>query len=132
MAVRFVSRLAVFAVSLLASTVLVFLLMAILPGDPARVALGINASPEAVERLRTAYGLDRPLLVQYLDWLRQLVTADLGRSYISGAPMAPQIADRFQVTLILVLVSMVVAVAIALPLGFLAAVRHRHVSGVVL
>ncbi|HHU11261.1 MAG TPA: ABC transporter permease [Intrasporangiaceae bacterium] len=132
MAVRFVSRLAVFAVSLLASTVLVFLLMAILPGDPARVALGINASPEAVERLRANYGLDRPLVVQYFDWLRQLLTADLGKSYISGAPMAPQIADRFQVTLILVLVSMVIAVAIALPLGFLAAVRHRNVSGVVL
>ena len=129
---RLLVRVAVFGASLAASSVLVFAFMVVLPGDPARVALGVNASEESVAALRTEFGLDRPLPVQYLSWLGGLLRLDLGTSYISGAEIAPQIADRLQVSLILVVTAMVVAVALALPAGLLMAVRHRKPSGVAL
>ena len=99
---RVLQRLGILVVSLLVSSVLVFAFMAVLPGDPARVALGVNASDEAVAQLREQFGLDRPLVVQYLDWLGGLLTFRLGNSYVSGAPIGPQVADRLQVTLWLV------------------------------
>ncbi|HET6741085.1 MAG TPA: ABC transporter permease, partial [Kribbella sp.] len=83
MILRLIERTAVFLVSLAVSSVLVFAFMAILPGDPARVALGVNASDEAVAELRRQFGLDRPLPTQYFDWLGGLLHGDLGTSYVS-------------------------------------------------
>lgn len=127
--VRVARRVGILVVSLLASSILVFAFMAVLPGDPARVALGVNASDEAVAALRTQFGLDQPLVTQYLDWMRGLLTFDLGTSYISRAPIGPQVADRLQVTLWLVATATLIAVVLAVPLGVLAAVRHRRPSG---
>ena len=127
--VRVARRVGILLVSLLASSILVFAFMAVLPGDPARVALGVNASDEAVATLRTQFGLDQPLLTQYLEWMRGLLTFDLGTSYVSRAPIGPQVADRLQVTLWLVVTATVIAVVLAVPLGVLAAVRHRRPSG---
>lgn len=132
MAVLVARRLAILAVSLVVSSILVFAFMQILPGDPARVALGVNASEEAVARLRSDYGLDRSLLARYADWVGGLVRFDLGTSYISRAPIGPQIADRLAVTLWLVGTAMVIAVVLALPLGTIMAVRHRQLSGLLL
>ncbi|GAA6527104.1 ABC transporter permease [Intrasporangium sp. DVR] len=132
MLLHLVRRTAILVASLVVSSVLVFGFMVLLPGDPARVALGVNASEDAVARLRTEFGLDRPLVEQYLAWLSGLVRFDLGRSYVSKVEIAPQILDRLQVTLWLVVCAMVVAVVIAVPLGTLMAVRRRHVSGLVL
>lgn len=132
MLLRIVQRTGILLVSLVASSVLVFAFMAVLPGDPARVALGVNATDEAVAQLRTQFGLDRPLVVQYLDWVLGLVRFDLGTSYISHAPIGPQLADRTMVTAWLVGVAMVLAVLIAVPLGTVMAVRHRRASGVLL
>lgn len=132
MLLRAAQRLGILVASLVASSVLVFAFMAVLPGDPARVALGVNASETAVAQMRQQFGLDRPLTTQYLDWVRGLVTGDLGLSYVSKAPIAPQVADRLQVTLWLVVTSMVVAALIAGPLGALSALRHRRPSGLVL
>lgn len=81
--------------------------------------------------MRTQYGLDRPLLTQYVDWATHLVRFDLGTSYVSKAEIGPQVLDRFQVSLWLVVVSMLIAVLVAVPLGTLAAVRHRSALGVV-
>lgn len=125
-------RLAVFVASLAVSTVVVFAFMVLLPGDPARVALGTDASDAAVDQLRHEFGLDRPLPVQYASWIGGLLTGRLGTSYVSGAQIGPQLADRLQVSLILVLASMVVAVVVAVPLGVWMAVRHRRPIGVVL
>jgi peptide/nickel transport system permease protein len=119
----------VFLLSILIASVLVFAFMTILPGDPARVALGVNASPEAVQALRTEFGTDRPLPVQYVDWASGLPAGDFGNSYVSRAPVGPQIVDRLQVTLWLVLTAMAVSIVIAVPLGILAALRHRQLSG---
>lgn len=132
MAVRILERFGVFVVSLVASSVLVFAFMAILPGDPARVALGVNASPQAVAELRHEFGLDQPLPVQYLKWVTGLVTFHPGNSYVSKAAIAPQLADKLQVTLWLVGCAMVLAVVLAVPLGVLMAVKHRSPVGVIL
>ncbi len=132
MLLRLLERAAIFLGSLLLSSIVVFGFMVLLPGDPARVALGINATDEQVDALRTEFGLDRPLVTQYLDWAGGLVRFDPGISYVSRAEIGPQIADRLQVSLILVLAGMLVAVLLALPLGTFMAVRHRRPSGVVM
>jgi peptide/nickel transport system permease protein len=132
MAVRILQRLAIFVVSLIVSSILVFAFMAVLPGDPARVALGVDASEESVQALREQFGLNRSLVVQYLDWARGLLTLDPGTSYVSQVEIGPQVADRLQVTLWLVVTSMAIAVVLALPSGILMAVRHRKLSGLFL
>jgi len=129
---RLIERTGVLLVSLAVSSVLVFAFMAVLPGDPARVALGVNASDEAVAELRRQFGLDRPLPTQYFDWLGGLLHGDLGTSYVSKAAIGPQVFDRLQVTLWLVVAGMVIALAIAVPAGTLMAARHRKVSGLAL
>ncbi|WP_427891429.1 ABC transporter permease [Kribbella sp. GL6] len=132
MILRLIERTGVFLVSLAVSTVLVFAFMAILPGDPARVALGVNASDAAVAELRRQFGLDRPLPTQYLDWVGGLLHGDLGTSYVSKVAIGPQVFDRLQVTLWLVVAGMVVALVVAVPAGTVMAARHRQVSGLVL
>ena len=132
MLLRALERTGVFLASLAVSSVLVFGFMVLLPGDPARVALGINATEDNVIRMRHEFGLDRPLVEQYLSWVGGLVRLDPGVSYISRAQIGPQIADRLQVSLILVAASILIAVALALPFGTLMAVRHRHPTGLLL
>ncbi|MHA6617912.1 ABC transporter permease [Pseudonocardia sp. DLS-67] len=126
---QLVRRTAVFVVSLVVASVVVFAFMSVLPGDPARVALGVNATEDAVAATRAAFGTDRPLVVQYLDWVSGLPVGDFGRSYVTQVDIGPQIVDRLLVTTWLVLSGMAVALAVALPLGVLAAVRHRRASG---
>jgi len=130
--VRLIERTAVLLVSLVVSSVLVFAFMAVLPGDPARVALGVNASDESVAELRRQFGLDRPLPTQYFDWLGGLLHGDLGTSYVSKAAIGPQVFDRLQVTLWLVVAGMVIALVVAAPAGTVMAARHRKVSGLAL
>jgi len=132
MILRLLQRVAILAVSLVASSLIVFGFMAVLPGDPARVALGVSASEQAVSAMREDFGLDRPIPVQYASWVKGLVTLEPGDSYISRAPIGPQVADRLQVTLWLVATAMVVAFVLAVPAGTLMAVRHRRVSGLAL
>lgn len=132
MVLRVLQRVGILLASLAVSSIIVFAFMAVLPGDPARVALGINASEQAVTELREQFGLDRPLVVQYVDWMYGLVSFDPGISYISRAPIGPQVADRLQVTLWLVGTAMVIAILLAIPAGAIMAVRHRQLSGLVL
>lgn len=132
MLLRVLVRAGVLLASLAVSSVVVFGFLAALPGDPARVALGVNATEESVATLRTEFGLDRPLRTQYVDWVGGMLTGDPGRSYVSKAEIGPQLADRMQVTLWLVAAATVIAVLIALPAGTLMAVRHGKLSGLVL
>jgi peptide/nickel transport system permease protein len=120
----------VFLLTLAIASVVVFAFLAILPGDPAQVALGLNATPELLARTRHEFGVDRPLPVQYLDWVGGLFTGDFGHSYVTGNAIGPQLLDRFEVTLWLVGAATLIAVVIAVPLGMIAAVRHRGASGV--
>ena len=126
-----IRRIGVFAFSVLVASVLVFSVMSILPGDPARVMLGTRATPESVESLREELGLNRPIPVQYADWLQGAVRGDLGESVFTGQPIAPQIADRLEITLPLAVFAMALTVLISFPLGVFAAARHRRLGDAV-
>jgi peptide/nickel transport system permease protein len=129
MTVKVLRRLAILLVSVFVASIVVFAFMAVLPGDPAQVALGVNATPELLAKTRHAFGTDRPLVTQYLDWMGGITHGDFGHSYVTGDAIGPQLIDRLGVTLWLVGAGMVVALVIAVPLGTLAAVRHRKASG---
>ena len=102
---------------------IVFVLIRIIPGDPAALMLGLETPPAQLQALRHALGEDRPVWVQYAAWLGGLARGQLGESIRYHAPVAALIAERLPVTLSLALAAMVVTVAVALPLGLLAAVR---------
>ncbi|MCQ9369228.1 ABC transporter permease [Brevibacterium sp. 50QC2O2] len=130
---RFLSvRLLQFAITLVIASVVVFALLNLLPGSAAQVALGVNATPEAVAALEAEYGLDRPLPVQYLHWVGGILHGDFGTSYVTQAPVGPVISGSVQVTLILVVAAVVVSLLIAVPVGTLAAVSHRRPLGAVI
>lgn len=98
--------------------------MRLLPGNVAYSILGDAGSQEDVKRIEQRLGLDRPLAVQYLDWLRGIVTLDLGRSFVSDEPVLVQIRRRVALTVNLALMSSVIALVIAVPSGLIAAFRQ--------
>lgn len=114
-----------------AASIIIFLLIRVIPGDPAAIALGITATPEAIATLQSQLGTDRPLLVQYFSWIGGLLTGDFGTSLSSGQDVSPLILDRLQVSLILVGCSIVLSLLIAVPLGVLAARRGGAVISAV-
>lgn len=119
-----------FALSLIVASVAVFALMSLLPGNAAQVALGTNATPEAVATLEAQYGLDQPPVLRYFDWMGGMLTGDFGTSYVTGAAITPVIVGSVQVTGILVIASIVLAILIAVPLGTFAALEQRNWIGV--
>lgn len=127
--VRIVAR---FVGTVFVSSILIFLALRVVPGDSAEIALGVNATPELLAKKRAELGTDRPLIVQYWDWFSSLITGDFGVSMSSSQNISPIIADRFQVSLILVVTALILAVAIAVPLGMWAALRARHVDGILI
>ena len=112
-------------VSLLASLILaslvVFAAVEIVPGDPARFMLGINAQPDTVAALRAEFGLDRSLVERYFSWVGGLFTGDLGVSYTYRSAVSEIVAERLQVSLPLAVYALVLTVVIAFPVGMLAA-----------
>jgi ABC-type dipeptide/oligopeptide/nickel transport system permease component len=108
---------------------LVFLLIHLVPGDPAAAMLGESASPADLAGLRERLGLDRPLLTQYAEFLGGLVTGDLGTSFRYGTPVSREIGLRLGATAQLAIVAIVVAIAIAIPLGIVGALyRGRAID----
>jgi peptide/nickel transport system permease protein len=101
----------------------VFSLLYIAPGDPAAVIAGDQATPADVERIRQSLGLDRPFLVQFGDWVWNIVHANLGTSMFTGLPVTKMIAQRLEPTLSLMAVTLVFAISVAVPLGVVAAWR---------
>ncbi|SLN61204.1 ABC transporter permease [Roseisalinus antarcticus] len=102
---------------MLAMSVLVFMIIRLVPGDPVRTMLGFRATDANVAELRDQLGLDRSLLSQYLSWLGNLLQGDLGTDIISKAPLTELLAQRLPVTLELTGLSMLTAIAIGVPLG---------------
>lgn len=123
--VYIVRRLILSVPTLLAVLTLVFVIVRVLPGDPAQAALGDYASQEAVEALRARMGLDAPLVVQYGRFLGDLVRGDLGRSLITGKPVAEQIAFVLPYTLQLTLASILLGIVLGVPLGIVTALRRN-------
>jgi peptide/nickel transport system permease protein len=132
MIVRVLYRAGVFVLTAFVASILVFALLSVLPQDPAQTLLGMDATPEAVARLQHELGLDRPAPVRYLEWITGLFRGDLGTSYVTRQPVAPEVFDHFQVSLILVVSGMIIAVLIALPVGILAAYRQGRPEGALL
>lgn len=118
-----VRRVAQASVVLLGVSVIVFMLVHLVPGDPIRTSLGTQFDPAIYEALREQAGLDKPLPVQYASWLGKAVTGDLGVSFRTGEPVAATLLERLLPTFSLALAGLVIALVIALPLGMLAAVR---------
>ncbi|WP_326552077.1 ABC transporter permease [Micromonospora sp. NBC_01813] len=121
------ARLAVSVPVLLMVSMLSFGLLRLAPGDPARLRVGLEATPEAVEAMRQTLGLDRHVVVQYLSWLGDLLRGDLGTSYASGAPVTELIANRLPVTAQIALVALALTIAIGIPLGVAAAVWRNSI-----
>ena len=109
-------------------TLVMFFLLRIVPGDPAKVALGVYATPERLSDLRHAWGLDRPLADQYLTFLGQLLHGDLGYSYFYRQPALSVVLERLPPELFLIVYAVVLTIAIGVPLGVLAAVRQEGVA----
>src|ERR1700739_3406922 len=101
----------------------VFSLLYIAPGDPAAVIAGDQATPADVERIRQSLGLDRPFVVQFGDWLWNILHANLGTSMFTGLPVTKLIAQRIEPTLSLMAVTLMFAISVAVPLGVVAAWR---------
>lgn len=118
-----VNRVALSIVLIVISSLAIFFLMSLVPGDPARTILGANATPDSIARLREQLGLNRPLLEQYGSWLLGALHGDLGESVFSGDPVINLILARVPVTLSLILLSTLVIAALGTGLGLLSAVR---------
>lgn len=126
------ARLGSLLLTALLSTIVVFLVVEVLPGDPAAVMMGLNASPEALAALRAEFGLEGPAWSRYLSWVAGLVQGDLGVSYTYRVPVADLVAERLWVSVPLALYALALTVLIALPVGVLAAVKRERPTGVAL
>jgi peptide/nickel transport system permease protein len=119
-----IRRVAGLALTLLAASMVVFTVLAILPGDPAALMLGTSARPDTLAALRHQMGLDRPLWVQYFSWIWGLMRGDFGISLTYGVPVTTLIRQRIMVTLPLAVMGILLSTLIAIPTGVLAASRR--------
>lgn len=119
-------RLASLLLSLLAASAIIFLVIEIIPGDPAAYMLGINARPDTIAALRTELGLDGSVIERYLDWVVGMLQGNFGISYTYRTPVTTMIGDRLWVSLPLALYALFLTVLIAFPAGIFAASRRGH------
>jgi peptide/nickel transport system permease protein len=107
------------------ASIVVWLMIYLVPGDPVLLRLGPDATPEQIAAEREAMGFDRPLVVQYVYWLRDAVQGDLGRSIANGESVTVLIMRSFPVTLSLTILGLLVAICVGVPLGIIAALRPK-------
>jgi len=119
-------RLAAFVPALFIASIVLFIAINVVPGSAAKSALGIDATPQAIARFESRHGLDRPLHVQYLEWLTKALTGDFGTSFQNHVPVGPEIAKRLPITLELAGLAFLIAVLIAVPFGAVAAYHHQR------
>ncbi len=123
-----VKRVLSLILTLLLATLVIFAVLEIVPGDPARLMLGINATEDAVAALREQMGLNQPLLTRYFNWIGGLLQGDLGRSFTYSSPVNELIGERIWVSLPLALIALALSTLIAIPVGILAAARRGTAS----
>jgi len=109
---------------LLVISTLVFFIFHVIPGDEATARLGTTATPERIASLRHELGLDRPVYVQYVDWLGKAVRGDLGKSYINEQPVFSLVLEKFPATLELAFLGVLLSLLISVPIGTIAALRR--------
>ncbi|MGX7678580.1 ABC transporter permease [Jatrophihabitans sp. DSM 45814] len=118
---RLLAKIAQTLLVILGATIAVFLMVHVVPGDPARAALGAQASPQAVQELHQQLGLDRPLFVQYVSWLRGALHGDLGQSIMLTEPVTSLIRQRLGVTAELSFLALIESLVIAIPVSAISA-----------
>ena len=109
---------------LLGITVIVFLIMSLIPGDPATAILGSYATPENVEKLNRDLGLDKPVVQRYFIWLGNMLQGDFGRSFSLNRPVIDEVLERFNATLILAGTSLVLCSILGVLAGVVSAARQ--------
>jgi peptide/nickel transport system permease protein len=117
-------RLVSLAITLALASLVIFAMLEIVPGDPARLMLGINATQDAVDALRQQMGLNLPAALRYWNWVSGMVTGDFGSSYTYAVPVAELIGERIVVSLPLALISLALSTLVAIPVGIYAASRR--------
>lgn len=117
--------------TLLLATIIVFLMVRLLPGDPVTAMLGDRATPENVARLRLQLGLDQPLWLQFAGFAGRLAQGDLGVSLVRRVPVMRLVGERLPVTLTLTAMAAALSILLAIPLAFLAAIRRNGLADVV-
>ena len=113
MSVFVLRRLLTLLATLVGASVIIFLVLDALPGNAAQMLMGADASVDAVRALTVKLGLDQPLAVRYLQWIKGLLVGDLGNSYVYGTPVASLIAERLVLTIPLAIMSMLITVTLA-------------------
>lgn len=121
-------RLGTGLLTLLFASVVVFAMLEIVPGDPARLMLGMNATDEAINALREQMGLNQPVIARYLSWLGGMLTGDFGRSITYSVPVFNLVRERLAVSLPLALIALFLSTVIAIPVGLFAASRRGSAS----
>ncbi len=117
-------RLGRFALTIFLISTIVFFVIRVIPGDPALIVAGLDASPESLAAIRAQLGTDLSLAAQYGQWLWKLARLDFGTSLISGQPVLSLILERFPLTFSLALLGILISIVIAIPLGVLSAVSR--------
>jgi len=129
MLVQVVVRLGWLIVSLLMASILVFTVVNVLPGDVAAVILGTSATPQALDTLRHQLGLDQPGWLRYIQWVGGMLRSDFGTSLLSHSDVGPLVVQKLAVSGPLALAAAFISVCVALPLGVLAGVLYKNLSG---
>jgi peptide/nickel transport system permease protein len=118
-------RLASLIASLVVASIIIFVVLEVVPGDPAQFILGINARPDTLEALRVQLGLDGPAITRYFSWVFGMLQGDFGISYTYRVPVSELVAQRIGVSVPLALYALTLTVLIAFPAGIIAAARHN-------
>ncbi|CAN7385462.1 ABC transporter permease [Phyllobacterium sp. LjRoot231] len=121
-------RISIGILTLLAASIVVFAVLEVVPGDPARLMLGMNATEDAVRTLQEQMGLNQPLIIRYFSWLGGLLGGDLGKSYTYSVPVFDLIKERVAVSLPLAVISLALSALIAIPVGLFSASRRGKPS----
>ena len=124
-------RIGIGLVTLVVASMVVFGVLEILPGDPALLMLGMNATPEALAAMREQMGLNESVLTRYLGWIAGLLAGDFGRSFTYSSPVIDLILERVVVSLPLALISLALSTAIAIPVGIFSAARRGRAGDTV-
>jgi peptide/nickel transport system permease protein len=130
MAPYLLRRLISLSLTLVAASVVIFVMIEVVPGDPASYMLGLNAAPDTLAALREQLGLNGAPLERYFDWIGGLLRGDFGVSYTYRVPVAELVADRLFVSLPLTLYALLLSTVIAFPVGILAAARRNSAADV--
>ena len=130
MSIFLFKRILTLVATLIVTSIVVFVVLEILPGDAAQMMMGPDASPEAVQALAEKLGLDRPPLERYFSWVKGMLTGELGDSYAYQSPVATMILERLTLTIPLAIFSMLLTTVLALFIGLYAAANHNKLADV--